>query len=90
MVEMTIEISEEMKEFVECQTAKRGYDSEAEFLRELIRKEQRRDTRAELEALILEGLQSEPIVTTPSEFLAQQRARLEARVKAGQVKSVNP
>jgi len=89
MVEMTIEISEEMKEFVECQTTTRGYDSTAEFLRELIRKEQRRNAKAELEALLLEGLQSEPIVVTP-EYWAEKRARLEERVRMGQVKSVNP
>ena len=90
MVEMNVTFSEKIKEYIEQQTALEGYSTPSDYLEKLINEEQRRNSAERTEQLLLEGLQSEPIVTTPSEFLAQQRARLEDRVRLGIVRSVNP
>jgi antitoxin ParD1/3/4 len=89
MVEMSFTLSEKNKEFIEQQTAREGYSTTSEYIEKLICEDQRRQSDEYLEKLIMDGLNSgDPIPVTP-EFWAEQRARLEARVKMGQVKSVN-
>lgn len=58
MTTMNISLPEEMKAFIESQMALEGYASASEYLRGLIREEQRRRAKQALEAKLLEGLQS--------------------------------
>lgn len=58
MTTMNISLPEEMKAFVDAQLAREGYASASEYLRALIRDAQRRLARQELDAKLLEGLQS--------------------------------
>ena len=46
-----------MKEFAEAQT-KRGYSTPSEYVRELIREDQKRKAKEKLDQLLLEGLSS--------------------------------
>ena len=58
MTTMNISLPDEMKAFIEAQMTQEGYASASEYLRTLIREEQRRRAKQALEAKLLEGLQS--------------------------------
>lgn len=55
---MNIALPENMKQFVRQQVAKGGYSSVSEYIRELIRTDEKENARAALESEILKGLQS--------------------------------
>jgi antitoxin ParD1/3/4 len=60
MTTMNISLPEEMKAFIEAQMSQDGYASASEFLRTLIREEQRRQAKRALEAKFREALESGP------------------------------
>jgi antitoxin ParD1/3/4 len=84
MTSMNVSLPEELKEFVEAQ-AKQGYSTPSEYVRELIRRDQKRRAKERLEALLLEGLDSgEPIVADAAFWAGVRReavAKLRARGK---------
>ena len=53
---MNVALPESMKEFVQQQVAAGGYSSVSEYVRELIRTDQKSKARAALEAEVLKGL----------------------------------
>lgn len=55
---MNISLPEEMRAYVDEQVAKGGYSTASEYIRELIRQDQRRKAKEALEAKLLEGLRS--------------------------------
>jgi antitoxin ParD1/3/4 len=57
MTSMNVSLPEELKEYAEQQT-KHGYSTPSEYVRELIREDQKRRAREKLNALLLEGLDS--------------------------------
>jgi antitoxin ParD1/3/4 len=59
-----------MKAFVEAQMAREGYASVSEYLRALIREAQKRLARQELDARLLEGLQSPASAMTAADWTA--------------------
>jgi len=65
---MNISLPDEMKAFIESQMTADGYASASEFLRTLIREEQRRRARRELESKLLEGLQGPAVVVDRAEW----------------------
>ena len=65
MTSMNISLPEELKSYIERQT-KAGYSTPSEYVRELIRGDQKRRAKERLDALLLEGLDSgEPLPATP-------------------------
>ena len=58
MASMNISLPESLREFVEERVAMGGYGTASEYLRELIRDDQKRKDQEKLEALLLEGLAS--------------------------------
>lgn len=76
MTAMNISLPEELKEYVEQQT-RAGYSTPSEYVRELIREDQKRRARERLDALLLEGLDSgDPIAATPEFWSALKREAL--------------
>jgi len=59
MQSMNISLPDPLKEFVDCEIAKGRYSSASEYIRELIRADEKRKAEEQLEALLLEGLKSE-------------------------------
>ncbi|HLA83906.1 MAG TPA: type II toxin-antitoxin system ParD family antitoxin [Thermoguttaceae bacterium] len=55
---MNIALPESMKQFVHEQIARGGYSSASEYVRDLIRSDQKEKARAVLEAEMLKGLAS--------------------------------
>lgn len=87
---MNISLPDSLKRYVEERVAEGGYGNTSEYVRELIRKdrdERRRLTREELEALLLEGIESLDrdggIPVTP-EYWQERRRRLKAEVEGRQ------
>jgi antitoxin ParD1/3/4 len=86
MQSMNISLPEPLKEFVDRQISTGRYSSASEYVRELIRDDEKRKAEERLEAMLMEGLQSEDTALTPSDWkdirsaaLAQVKARRKAR-----------
>ena len=82
MASLNISLPQGMKDFVEQQVHKDDdYSSVSDYVRALIREDQKRLAEDKLEALLLEGLDSgEPIEITP-EWWEERRKKLIARHK---------
>ncbi|NEO23148.1 type II toxin-antitoxin system ParD family antitoxin [Moorena sp. SIO4A5] len=66
---MNIALPSQMKEFIQAQVALGGYSSASEYIRELIRADQKQKTRYALEMEILKGLSSpEPTPMTADDW----------------------
>jgi antitoxin ParD1/3/4 len=77
MTNMNISLPYDMKAFVEAQMAQDGYASASEYLRALIREDQKRRAKRELEAKILKGLQGPAVVLDRAEWDSIRREALE-------------
>ena len=72
------------RDFVDHQIADGRYSSVSEYIRELIRDDEKRKAEERLEALLLEGLESEESVLTRGDFDAIRKeavAQLKRRKK---------
>jgi antitoxin ParD1/3/4 len=68
-----------MKRFVEDQVTAGAYSSASEYVRELVRADQKRQAKEQLEQVLLSAINSgEPIEVTP-EMIDEVRQRLQAR-----------
>ena len=56
METMNIALPQAMKHFVQARVSEGGYSSASEYVRELIRADQRRKAEERIDALLLEGL----------------------------------
>jgi len=86
MPSMNIFPPESLKEFVDAQIAAGRYGNASEYVRELIRADEKREAEERLETLLLEGLQSAETELTPADWseirqeaIAQVKARRPAR-----------
>lgn len=76
MASLNISLPQTLKDFVEEQVENGGYSTPSEFIRELLRDDQKRRAEERLEALLLEGLNSgDPVEITP-EFWERKRLAL--------------
>lgn len=88
MQTMNISLPDAMKEYVEEQVSAGLYSSASEYVRELVRADQKRKGQEALEQILLDAVKSEP-TEAPPEFWAKLREEAEARLRArtaGQVK----
>lgn len=67
---MNISLPEPLKQFVDGQIASGRYSSASEYIRELIRDDEKRKAEERLEALLLEGLQGEETELTREDWSA--------------------
>ncbi|MDC7683026.1 type II toxin-antitoxin system ParD family antitoxin [Asticcacaulis sp. BYS171W] len=74
---MNISLPEPLKQFVDGQIAEGRYSSVSEYVRELIRADEKRKAEARLEALLMEGLAS-----PESEFQASDWADIRKEAMA--------
>ena len=83
MQSMNISLPEPLKEFVDGQIASGRYSSASEYVRELIRADQKRKAEDRIDALLLEGLDSgEPIPVTKNYWEEKKRKLTERLGKA--------
>jgi antitoxin ParD1/3/4 len=69
MQSMNISLPDPLKQFVDGQVAQGRYSSASEYVRELIRADEKRKAEAELEAKLLEGLNSAETELTASDWI---------------------
>ncbi len=82
MQSMNISLPDPLKEFVDGQIAQGRYSSASEYVRELIRADEKRKAEDQLEALLLAGLQGEETSMTPDDWKAIRQEALAQVVKA--------
>ncbi|MGO9512832.1 MAG: type II toxin-antitoxin system ParD family antitoxin [Steroidobacteraceae bacterium] len=85
METMNISLPEPLKRFVDAQIAAGRYSSASEYVRELIREDEKRTVEGRLEALLLEGLQGEETELTSADWKDIRKealARIQARHQA--------
>ena len=58
MQTMNISLPDQLKEFVDNQVGSGRFSSVSEYVRDLIRDDEKRKTQEKLEALLMEGIQS--------------------------------
>jgi antitoxin ParD1/3/4 len=81
MQSMNISLPESLKQFVDEQIAAGKYSSVSEYVRALIREDEKRKAEDRLEALLLEGLGSEESPLTSEDWASIRKEAL-ARVGA--------
>ncbi|HEY6390731.1 MAG TPA: type II toxin-antitoxin system ParD family antitoxin [Bryobacteraceae bacterium] len=67
MQTMNISLPDQLKEFVDNQVGSGRYSSVSEYVRDLIRDDEKRKAQEKLEALLMEGIQS----SEPTEMTRQ-------------------
>lgn len=85
MESMNISLPDPLKQFVDRQVAQGRYSSVSEYVRELIRADEKRKAEDELEAKLLEGLNSAKSALTAAdwkEIRAEALAKMAARKKS--------
>jgi antitoxin ParD1/3/4 len=79
MASLNVSLPQSLKDYVENQVQTGGYSTPSEYVRELLRQDQRRRVGEKIEALLMEGLNSgEPIEISP-EYWETKRRQLMGR-----------
>ena len=82
MASLNISLPQTLKDYVEDQVSAGGYSTPSEYLRELLRQDQKHRADDKLEALLLEGLNSgNPIEITPEYWETKRRQLVERHSK---------
>lgn len=77
MTTVTFSLPQSMREFIERQVAEEGFGTVSEYLRSLVRDDQKRKARAVVDQALLEGLNS----GAASEWTPGDRNAVEAEIK---------
>ena len=85
MESMNISLPDPLKRFVDGQISTGRYSSASEYVRELIRNDEKRKAEEQLEAMLLEGLSSAETALTAADWTAIRKEAL-AKVEARQQK----
>lgn len=82
MESMNISLPDQLKQFVDSQISTERYSSASEYVRELIRNDEKRKAEEKLETMLLEGLSGTETELTPADWMAIRKealAKVEAR-----------
>jgi len=85
MQTMNISLPDPMKHFVEQQVSTGAYSSASEYVRELVRADQKRKAKEQLETVLLEALKSKPETVTP-EWWGKLREEVRREAKPRRLK----
>lgn len=77
---MNVSLPDVLKEFVDQQVSSGRYSSASEYVRELIREDEKRKAQDRLEAMLLEGLNTEASAMRPEDWDKIRREGL-ARIR---------
>jgi antitoxin ParD1/3/4 len=82
MQTMNVSLPDSMKQFVDNQVSTGQYSSVSEYIRELVRADQKRKAKDQLEQVLLEALRSGDAVDLTPEMWEQLRQKIRARESA--------
>jgi antitoxin ParD1/3/4 len=74
-----ITLPEAMQQFVEAQVIAGDYDCASEYIRDLVRADQKRHAKAQLEEMLLSSINSGDAVDLTPEMIEDVRQRLRGR-----------
>jgi len=78
MTTMNISLPDSMRTFIDQKVAEGGYSTASEYIRQLVREDQKRAAQSRLESLLMEGLESgPPREMTPQDWKNLRRNLLE-------------
>lgn len=80
METMNIALPGSMKHFVQERVSEGGYSSVSEYVRDLIRADQKRKVEERIDALLLEGLDSGEPVAVTKEYWDEKKRKLTERL----------
>ena len=82
MTSLNVSLPKMLKDYVEGQVSESGFSTPSEYVRALIREDQKRQAQEKLETMLAEGLKSgEPIEAAPGYWAAKRRALAAGRRK---------
>jgi antitoxin ParD1/3/4 len=82
MTSLNISLPQPLKDFVEERVKDGGYSTPSEYVRELLREDQKRRAEEKLEALLLESLNSGERIAISPEYWEKKRQQLIERNRA--------
>jgi antitoxin ParD1/3/4 len=77
---MNIALPEAMKHYVQSRVNEDGYSSASEYIRDLIRADQRRKAEERIDALLLEGIDSGEPISVTKEYWEEKKRKLAERM----------
>ncbi len=80
MTSMNVSLPQSLRNFAETRS-RSGYSSASEYVRELIRNDQRRAEQERLDGLLLAGLESQQVVEVSPEYFTLKKAKLRERAQ---------
>jgi antitoxin ParD1/3/4 len=83
MASMNISLPKPMKEFIEIRVEEDHYSTPSEYIRALVREDQKRREEQKLEAMLLESLQSGEAIDVTPEYWDTKRQSLLQRLGKG-------
>jgi antitoxin ParD1/3/4 len=85
MTTLNISLPESMREFIDQQITQYGYSTASEYIRHLIRQDQEKAEKKQIEKLLLEGLNSGEPVEITDEWWWQKRTKLMKKLGQSQL-----
>ena len=85
MSSLNISIPESLREFVKQRVASAHYSTPSEYIRQLIREDQKAMAKEQLEALLLEGLESGEPIAADDAYWKRKKAELAKRLTEQQL-----
>ena len=79
MTSLNISLPKSLKEHVERQVETGGYSTPSEYVRALLREDRKRKAEQDLEALLLEGLDSGEAIPVQSAYWKKKQRKLPPR-----------
>lgn len=79
MTTLNLSLPKAMRSFIEKRVSEGEYSTASEYIRELVRKDQKRKADDLLEALLLEGLDSGKLIEVTDQWMKRRTAELLAR-----------
>ena len=81
MTSLNVSLPKPLKAYVETHVQRGGYSTPSEYVRALIREEQRREEKARIESLLLEGIGSGDPIEADKTYWEKKRRLLSTRHK---------
>ena len=81
MTSINVSLPQSMREYIGRQVETGGYSTASEFIRYLVREDQKRNADQRLQAALLEGLDSGDPIEITDEWWNRKREELKSRLK---------
>jgi len=81
MAVVNVSLPDQMKDYIEERLREGRFSSTSEYIRDLVREDQKRRSDERLEALLLEGLESGLPIDVDDDYIQRKRSELLTRLE---------